>query len=116
MNPERKVAVVAKYLLTVSYNAQGMKGVVKEGGTARVANFEKALADVGGTLESFYFAFGHTDVYVIVDLPRHEAAVALAAAVGSSGSFSKVETVVLLTPAEIDAAMNQSVSYRPPGA
>jgi uncharacterized protein with GYD domain len=114
--PERKVAVVAKYLLTVSYSAEGIKGVMKEGGSSRVANLEKALADIGGTLESFYFAFGKTDVYVIADLPSHQAAVALAAVVGSSGSFSKVETVVLLTPAEIDSAMHQSVSYRPPGA
>ena len=107
---------MAKYLLTASYNAEGIKGVMKEGGSSRVANFEKALADVGGTLESFYFAFGDTDVYIIADLPSHQAAVAVAAAVGSSGSLSKVETVVLLTPAEIDSAMNQSVSYRPPGA
>ncbi|HEY0869616.1 MAG TPA: GYD domain-containing protein, partial [Acidothermaceae bacterium] len=84
--------------------------------SSRVATVEKALADIGGTLESFYFAFGDTDVYVIAELPRQEAAVALAAAVGSSGSFSKVETVVLLTPAEIDSAMHQSVSYRPPGS
>jgi uncharacterized protein with GYD domain len=114
--PERKVAAMAKYLLTVSYNAEGMKGVMKEGASSRVANLEKALADVGGTLESFYFAFGTTDVYVVADLPGHQAAIALAATIGSSGSFSKVETVVLHTPAEVDSAMSQSVSFRAPGA
>jgi uncharacterized protein with GYD domain len=112
---EREVATVAKYLLKVSYNADGMKGVKKEGGSNRAAAFEKALTDVGGSMESFHFAFGDTDVYTIVDLPRPEAAVALTAAVSSSGAFSKVETVVLFTPAEIDSAMQQSVGYRAPG-
>lgn len=60
---------MAAYLLKVSYNAEGIKGVMKEGGSSRVATVEKALAGLGGTLESFYFAFGDTDVYVIADLP-----------------------------------------------
>ena len=107
---------MAKYLLKVSYNADGIKGVLKEGGSNRVTTVKKALAGLGGTLESFYFAFGDTDVYVIADLPDHETAVALAAAVGASGALSKVETVVLLTASEIDTAMAKAVDYRGPGA
>ena len=71
---------MGKYLLKVSYSSDGLKGVMKEGGTSRVKAVERALAGVGGSLEAFYFAFGGDDVYVIVDVPDHAAAVAMAGA------------------------------------
>ena len=107
---------MAKYLLKVSYSAEGIKGVIKEGGTSRVAAVEKTVAGMGGSLEGFYFAFGDSDVYVIADLPDHASAMAVAATVGSSGALSSYETVVLVSPEEIDAAMKKAVDYRPPGA
>lgn len=107
---------MAKYLLKVSYSVDGVKGVMKEGGTSRVKAVERALAGVGGSLESFYFAFGRDDVYVIVDVPDHAAALAMAAAVASSGAIDSYETVVLLSPSEVDKAMKVAVDYTPPGA
>ncbi len=107
---------MAKYLLKVSYSADGIKGVMKEGGTARAATIEKILGSVGGSLESFYFAFGTDDVYVIADVPDHATAMAVAAAVGSSGAISSYETVVLVEPSEVDAATKITVGYRPPGS
>ncbi|QNN52141.1 GYD domain-containing protein [Nocardioides mesophilus] len=107
---------MAKYLLKVSYSAQGLKGVMKSGGTSRVKAVEHALAGVGGSLESFYFAFGGDDVYVIADVPDHAAAMAMAAAVASSGAISSYETVVLLSPSEVDDAMKVAVDYAPPGS
>ena len=107
---------MAKYLLKVSYSAEGIKGVIKEGGTSRVAAVEKTVAGMGGSLEGFYFAFGDSDVYVIADLPDHASAMAVAATVGSSGALSSYETVVLVSPEEVDAAMKKAVDYRPPGA
>ena len=107
---------MAKYLLKVSYSVDGLKGVMKEGGSSRVRSVEGALAGVGGSVESFYFAFGGSDVYVIVELPDNAAAAAVAAAVASSGAISSYETVVLLSPAEVDQAMNVAVAFTPPGA
>jgi uncharacterized protein with GYD domain len=107
---------MAKYLLKASYTADGLKGVMKSGGTSRVKALEGTLAGVGGSLESLYFAFGGDDVYLIVDLPDHAAAVALAAAVATSGAIGRYETVVLLTPSEVDQAMNLTVDYVPPGS
>lgn len=103
-----------KYLLKVSYSAEGLKGVMKEGGTSRVRAVEKALAGVGGSLEAFYFAFGPDDVYVIAEVPDHSAAMAMAASVAASGAIGSYETVVLLTPAEMDQAMGVKVEYVPP--
>lgn len=107
---------MAKYLLKVSYSVEGLKGVMKAGGTSRVKAVERTVAGVGGSLESFYFAFGEDDVYVIADVPTQAAAVALAAAVSTSGAISSYETVVLLSPAEVDEAMSVSVDYTPPGS
>jgi uncharacterized protein with GYD domain len=102
-------------MLKASYSVDGMKGVLKEGGSGRASAVEQLVGSVGGKVEAFYFAFGGPDVYVIADLPDNTSAAALAATVGATGSLSSFETVVLLTPAEIDAAAKKSVSYRPPG-
>jgi uncharacterized protein with GYD domain len=107
---------MAKYLVKASYNREGLTGVMKGGGSARVAAVEKLAAGVGGSLESLYFAFGEADVYVTVDVPGHVEAAAVSAAVGASGAFSRYETVVLLSPEEVDAAMRVAVDYTPPGS
>ena len=107
---------MAKYLIKASYTAEGVKGVMKAGGTSRVEAVKKAIASVGGSVESFYFAFGGDDVYVTVDAPSNVAAAAMAAAVTSSGAIARYETVVLLSADEIDEAMKMAVSYAPPGS
>ena len=107
---------MAKYLIKASYTAEGLKGVMKDGGTGRVKAVEAAVTGVGGSLESFYFAFGADDVYLIVDVPSHAAALAMAATVGSSGKISGYETVVLLDPSEVDDALQVKVDYAAPGS
>jgi uncharacterized protein with GYD domain len=107
---------MAKYLIKASYTAEGVKGVMTAGGTSRVQAVKKAIASVGGSVESFYFAFGGDDVYVTVEAPGNVAAAAMAAAVASSGAIARYETVVLLSADEIDEAMKVAVSYAPPGS
>lgn len=103
-----------KYLITGSYTVQGAKGVIKEGGSGRVAAVKKLVTSLGGTVESFYFGFGGDDFYVTVDLPSNTAAAAAAMTVGAAGGASP-RTIVLLTPEEADAAMQLSPEYRAPG-
>ena len=103
-----------KYLFEANYTAEGAKGVAKDGGTARRAAVEKAFAGLGGRVESFYFAFGGTDAYVIADLPDNVTAAAMALAVAQSGKAT-TRTVVLLTPEDVDAATKKAVAYRGPG-
>jgi len=102
-----------KYLLEASYAVEGLKGLRAEGGSSRVAAVTQATEAAGGKLEALYFAFGEHDVYVIVDYPDNVTAAGAALAIGSSGAV-KVKTVVLLTAAEIDAAVKLPSSYRPP--
>lgn len=103
-----------KYLFSGSYTAAGISGVVAEGGSRRREAVEKLAASVGGRVESFYFAFGKDDFFIVVDLPSHEAAAAVAMTVGASGSVN-LRTTVLLSADEVDAAQKLSPSYRKPG-
>jgi len=103
-----------KYMITGSYTAEGVKGLLAEGGTGRRSAVEKLLASVGGSLDAFYFGFGGDDFYVIADLPNNAAAAAGALAASAAGAV-RARTVVLLTPEEVDAATKLSPTYRPPG-
>ena len=104
-----------KYLFQSTYTAEGARGLLKEGGTARATYLRNLAEGMGAKLEAYYFAFGDTDVYTIFEVPSNATAAALALAVSASGS-ARVKTVVLLTPGEIDAAVKQEVNFRPPGA
>ena len=106
---------MAKFLVKASYSAEGTKGVQHTGGTSRRDAVESMAKGLGGTLEGFYFAFGETDAYVVLDLPDNRSAAAASMAVNATGGATS-EVVVLLTPEDIDAAAHLSVSYRPPGS
>ena len=106
---------MARYLFQASYSAEGIKGVLKDGGTGRRSAVEAAAKSLGGKLEGLYFAFGETDVFVIVDGIDNATAAAFSMGVGSTGSLSKLKTAVLMTPEEIDQAAKKTMSYRAPG-
>lgn len=105
---------MAKYLVTASYTSEGAKGVLKEGGTKRRQAAEQAIKSAGGTVDAFYFAFGETDAYVIIDAPDHATVAAASMAINASGAV-QTKTVVLLTPEEIDNAIKKQTAYRAPG-
>ena len=104
-----------KYLITANYSPQSAKAIMSSGGTARRSAIEKMVSDLGGRLESFHFAFGDNDAYVIVELPDNKTATAVALTVNSSGAAT-TRTVTLLTPEEVDEATQIHPDYRPPGA
>jgi uncharacterized protein with GYD domain len=106
--------LVAKYLIKASYTPDGAKGLLKDGGSKRRMAAEQALKSTGGKVEAFYFAFGDTDAFVIVDAPDHATVSAASLAISATGAVH-TETVVLLTPEEIDEAAKKSVTYRAPG-
>jgi uncharacterized protein with GYD domain len=103
-----------KYLLQGCYIGEGLKGLLKDGGSKRRETLEQVIKGMGGKLESFYYAFGDYDVFGIADMPDNASSVAFSMAVNASGA-AKVKTIVLLTPEEIDQATKKTVDYRPPG-
>jgi uncharacterized protein with GYD domain len=105
---------MARYLIQGSYSAEGIQGVLKEGGTGRRAAVEAAVKGLGGRLEAFYFAFGDTDVFAIVECPDNVTAAALTIGIAATGTAG-ARTTVLLTPEEIDLATKKTLSYRAAG-
>jgi uncharacterized protein with GYD domain len=103
-----------KYLLKVNYTAEGAKGLIQDGGSKRRAVAQRTAESVGGRVESFYFAFGDTDAFVVADVPDAASAAAIALTVSASGGAS-VQTTVLMTPEEVDAASKKSPLYSAPG-
>ena len=106
---------MAKYLVEASYSPEGARGLLKDGGSARRDAVTQLMETLGGKIEAFYFSFGSSDVYVIVDLPDNVSAAAAVLAVSSSGAVT-AKTVVLLTPEEVDEACRKSPAYQPPGS
>lgn len=105
---------MAKYLIQANYVGEGAKGLLKEGGSSRQAVVEKLIASQGGRVESFYYAFGEVDLFVIAEMPDHATMAAIALLIGSTGAVT-LKTTVLLTPEEIDAAAKKTPVYRAPG-
>lgn len=103
------------YLWQASYSAEGVKGLVAEGGTKRKAAIKQMIEAAGGKLHSFYFAFGKDDVVGIAEFPDHSTATAVSLAVNAAGVVH-FRSTVLISPEEMDAATKKSVGYRPPGA
>ena len=103
-----------RYLLQANYVGEGIKGLLKEGGTSRRAAAKKAIESVGGTMEAFYFAFGETDAYVVAEVPDQVSMAALALTISASGAVA-TRTTVLMTAEEVDEATRKTPSYRAPG-
>jgi uncharacterized protein with GYD domain len=103
-----------KFLLEASFTAEGTKGLVKEGGTSRRKKVEEMVKELHGKLEAFYFAFGTSDVFLIIDVPDAVTAAAISLTVNQSGAVH-VKTHVLMTPEEMDQASKKPVNYQPPG-
>ena len=106
----RAISTVA---LCPSFRADSrILSLIKSQGTrhrARAAEASHLSESLGGRVEAHYYALGDHDVYAIVDLPDNVSATAASLAVGASGALS-VETVVLLTGAEVDEADQKTAS------
>mgnify|MGYP003574805118 FL=1 len=102
------------YLISGSYAGEGIKGLLKDGGTKRKEAVEQLIGGLGGTVESMHFAFGDDDFFIIADVPDNVKAAAGSLIASSTGAVS-AKITVLLTPEELNEVSNTSVEYRPPG-
>lgn len=104
-----------KYLVSVTYSAEGAKGVRQDGGTKRREVASHAVESVGGKIEAFYFSFGDQDAIIIADLPDAASAAAVSLAVSSTGA-ARLTTTPLITVEEMDHAAGKKTAYKAPGA
>jgi len=105
------------YLLQASYTAQGVSGLVSNP-EDRSAAIRTLVEGVGGRMESYYYAFGDSDVVAIFEMPDNVTMAALSMAAGASGAISNLKTTVLIPISEgVEAARKAAgINYRPPGS
>ena len=103
-----------KYLIQATLSPEGLKGTMAEGGSARHMAVKKAVTSLGGTLESFYYAFGADDVVGILEMPSNTAMAAFSSNVALAGTVSAFATTALLEPQEMDEASGLTLDYTPP--
>jgi uncharacterized protein with GYD domain len=108
---------MAKYLIEAAYSQEGLKGLVKDGGSGRRVAVDAAAKALGGHIEAMYWGFGTDDVYAIIEASDNVSAAALALAIGATGALAHYRTIVLLTADEVDQAAKKSAGtgYRAPG-
>lgn len=92
-----------KYLFHINYLQPTVQEIVDQGGTHRKQRATALAEGAGGSLESFYFAFGATDAYAIGNLPDDESAASISLRVNQSGDVA-VSVTKLLTVEQMDAA------------
>jgi uncharacterized protein with GYD domain len=102
-----------KYLVQGSYTDQGLKGLMKVGGSKRRAMVEQLAKEMGGKLEAFYFTFGSDDFVIVLDLPSNIDMAATSIVAQASGTV-KSRVTVLMTPEDVDQAVQRKVDFRPP--
>ena len=108
-----------KYMVMGSYTSESWARMV-DNPSDRAAVARAAAEAVGGTLESFYWAFGPDDFVAIADVPDDASAAGISVGVSSSGMAAHIRTVRLFTMAEgiamLQRAKTVASAYRPPGA
>ena len=76
----------------------------------------EAAESIGTKLHGFWWALGEFDGVFLLEAPDNVTAAALSMLVGGSGALSSLETTVLLSMEEAQAALSKAAgaSYRPP--
>jgi uncharacterized protein with GYD domain len=105
---------MAKYLAIASYTVEGLRELAAHGASARIEASKKLVAQAGGSIESFYYAFGSDDAYIVCDMPDNVTAAATAIAAGASGVVV-TRMVPLLTADEVDQAAARNLQLAGPG-
>ncbi|WP_211827401.1 GYD domain-containing protein [Kistimonas asteriae] len=103
-----------KYLIQANYVGEGVKGLLKDGGSKRKAAVENLIESLSGKIESFYYSFGATDLFVIGEFPDNTSLTAAVLSVNATG-MCESKTTVLLSPEELDEAAKKSPVYIAPG-
>ncbi len=104
-----------KYLVQASITKEGIREVLtKARGTGLREAVTKFAESAGGKIEAFYFSFGQYDAVVIADYPDNASAVAVSVAASGAGAVHLTLTA-LVTPAEMDQAIEKSATLAVPG-
>jgi uncharacterized protein with GYD domain len=106
---------MSKFMYSGSYTKKGVKGLLREGGTARRDETIRMVESLGGKVEAYYWCYGTTDFVAIMDFPDHTTVTGMALNIAASGTFSGNVTP-LITVEEMDEMVKVTIGdYRLPG-
>jgi len=106
---------MSKYLVRVSFKPEGIRQVLTKAKASGLrAAVVKLVEAAGGKLEAWYFAFGDDYLVAILDLSDNVAAASLSVAANAAG-FINLRITPLLTPDEMDKAIEKSGGLPVPG-
>jgi len=95
--------MMARYIITGSYTAAAMKGMIAKP-SDRAAATGALVATSGGKMESFYLTTGDTDFLMVVQSDNLSNMLAALMVAGASGAVSGLKTVQAFTSDEFTAA------------
>ena len=108
---------MARYLFQAAYTPEAWAAQINNPQN-RVEALRPVIENLGGRLESAYYAFGDYDVIFIVEVPNNVSAAALSLAANAGGALKAVRTTPLMTLEEGMEALRKAggAGYRPPGS
>ncbi|MBI78889.1 MAG: GYD domain protein [Gammaproteobacteria bacterium] len=86
---------MAKYMVQGSYTNEGLTSLLKDDGVKRRKVVVNSVSELGGTLESYYFAFGENGFYLIADMPDNLSVTSLSLFSNSTGMIN-TSVIVLI--------------------
>jgi uncharacterized protein with GYD domain len=105
------------YLVELTYTSQAWANQLADPQDRR-AIVQPLFEQLGGRIETAYYAFGPYDVVLIAELPDNRSAAALALTLRSSGAVQAMQTTPLLPVEEGIEAMRTAAAagstYQPP--
>jgi uncharacterized protein with GYD domain len=104
------------YLVQAKYSAETFKRLIINPEDRRIVSKEKEGVH-DGKFHGMWYGFGEFDVYAIIEASSNVAAAAFLARQRSSGAFTDVRTVPLMTVDEMLEALKKAadIEYWPPG-
>ena len=103
---------MARYIVTGSYTAAAMRGMLAKPSDREAA--ARALTEAGGgTLESFFLTTGDQDFSMLVQSDNLSDLLAALMVAGASGAVSGLKTVQAFTSAEFMAAQKRAGEMAP---
>jgi len=104
------------YLIQASYTGESW-GTQIRNPQNRPEALRHAIEGLGGRIESFYYAFGESDVVAIVEFPDNASIAAFSVAASAGGAVKSIRTTPLMTADEGVEMLRKAAGsgYRPPG-
>ncbi len=100
---------MAYFLVQAAYTPESWKAQIRDQPNIE-DRLRPSIQNLGGRIDSIYYAFGDHDVIAIVEFPSNDAAAAFSLMASAGGAVKTVKTTPLMTVSEGLQAMGKASS------